>query len=121
MEDKKFDLKEWVLENKGKIITAGCFAAVAAGSVIIGYKLKDAEMYRRLNLTEAEKNKKALNAFGEMVQNGGTFLYKVFGSDEQTPLKELPKAVDGMLEDVAPKGAKEALDRNIVGVYVIAE
>lgn len=120
MEGKKFDLKEWVLENKEKIITAGCFVAVAAGGMVIGYKLKDAEMYRRLNLIKSERNKKALNAFGEMVLNGRVFLYKVFRS-EQVPLKELPKAVDGMLKNIVPKGVKESLDRNIVGVYVITE
>lgn len=53
--------------------------------------------------------------------NGRVCLYKIFRPDERVPLKELPKVVDGMLENIVSKGVKKKLDRSIVGVYVITE
>lgn len=73
-QEKKFDLKKFFDENKGKIAMAGCVMAAGVCGVALGYGIRNERIYKELGLMKTERNKKALLAFAEMVRRGRRLL-----------------------------------------------
>ena len=113
-QEKKFDLKKFFDENKGKIAMAGCVMATGICGVALGYGIRNERIYKELGLMKTERNKKALLAFAEMVRRGEAFSFHVLSEDEMIPLSELPK----LATEVSERAIGKIGDAKVVGLYV---
>lgn len=113
-QEKKFDLKKFFDENKGKIAMAGCVMAAGVCGVALGYGIRNERIYKELGLIKTEKNKKALLAFAEMIRRGEAFSFHIMSEDEMIPLSELPK----LATEVSERTIEKFGDVKVVGLYV---
>ena len=100
-QEKKFDLKKFFDENKGKIAMAGCVMAAGVCGVALGYGIRNERIYKELGLMKTEKNKKA-------------FSFHVLSEDKMIPLSELPK----LATEVSERAIEKFGDVKVVGLYV---
>lgn len=114
-QEKKFDLKKFFDENKGKIAMAGCVMAAGVCGVALGYGIRNERIYKELGLMKTEKNKKALLAFAEMVRRGDAFSFHIMSEDKMIPISELPK----LAKEVSEHAIEEFGDVKVAGLYVI--
>lgn len=113
-QEKKFDLKKFFDENKGRIAMAGCVMAAGVCGVALGYGIKSERIYKELGLMKTKRNKKALLVFAEMVRRGDTFSFHILSEDKMIPLSEPPKLANEVSERVIEKFG----DAKVVGLYV---
>ena len=113
-QEKKFDLKKFFDENKGRIAMAGCVMAAGVCGVALGYKIRGERIYKELGMMKNEENKKALLAFAEMIRGGDACSFHVLSEDKMIPISELPKLATELSERTIEKFG----DGKVVGLYV---
>lgn len=113
-QEKKFDLKKFFDENKGKIAMAGCVMAAGVFGVALGYGIRNERIYKELGLMKTEKNKKALLGFAEMIRRGDAVSFHIMSEDKMIPLSELPK----LATEVSERTIEKFGDAKVVGLYV---
>lgn len=113
-QEKKFDLKKFFDENKGKIAMAGCVMAAGVCGVALGYGIRSERIYKELGMMKNEENKKALLAFAEMIRRGDACSFHVLREDKMIPISELPKLATELSERTIEKFG----DAKVVGLYV---
>lgn len=113
-QEKKFDLKKFFDESKGKIAMAGCVMAAGVCGVALGYRIRNERIYKELGLMKTERNKKALLAFAEMVRRGNAVSFNILSEDKMIPLSELPK----LATEVSERAIEKFGDVKVAGLYV---